>query len=53
VGTATAATARRRPERRAPAKARAFVATRLGVVFGGYAAERLLVEWRRARGRRP
>jgi|GEM_PF-6362095 len=53
VGTATAASVLWRPERRAPAKARAFVATRLGVVFGGYAAERLLVEWRRARGRRP
>jgi AcrR family transcriptional regulator len=53
VGAATAASVLWRPERESPAKARAFVATRLGVVFAGYAAERLLVEWRRARGRRP
>jgi hypothetical protein len=51
VGAATAASVLWRPERRTPAKARAFVATRLGVVFSGYAAERFLVEWRRARGR--
>jgi hypothetical protein len=53
VGAATAASVLWRPERREPAEARAFVATRLGVVFAGYAAERLLLEWRRAHGRRP
>jgi hypothetical protein len=53
VGAATAASVLWRPERESPAKARAFVATRLGVVFAGFAAERLLVEWRRARGHRP
>jgi hypothetical protein len=52
VVAATAASVLWRPERRDAAKARAFVATRLGVVFAGYAGERLLVEWRRDRAPR-
>ncbi len=51
VATATAASVLWRPERQNASEARAFVATRLGVVFAGYAAERFLVEWRRGRGR--
>jgi hypothetical protein len=51
VGAATAASVLWRPERRSADKARAFVATRLAVVFAGYAGERLLVEWRRGRRR--
>ncbi len=51
VAAATAASVAWRPERRSAPKARAFAATRLGIVFAGYAGERLLVEWQRARGR--
>jgi hypothetical protein len=52
VGVATAASVAWRPERRSADKARAFVATRLAVVFAGYAGERLLGEWRRQRAGR-
>jgi hypothetical protein len=52
VVAATAASVAWRPERRSGATARTFVATRLTVVFAGYAGERLLVEWRRARASR-
>jgi hypothetical protein len=38
-----------RPERKDPNKTLAFVATRLGIAFGGYVAERMLVDWWRAR----
>lgn len=38
-----------RPERDDPAKTWAFVGTRLGIVFGGYVAERIVVDWWRAR----
>jgi hypothetical protein len=51
VGAATAASVLWRPERRSAATAQTFVATRLAVVFAGFAGERLLVEWRRGRGR--
>ena len=34
-----------RPERKDNAKAWGFVATRLGVVFGGYVVERYVVDW--------
>ena len=51
VAAATAASVAWRPERRSAPKARAFAATRLGIVFAGYAGERLLLEWQRARGR--
>jgi hypothetical protein len=53
VAAATAASVAWRPERRSAVKARAFAATRVGVVLGGFAAERLLVEWRRGRRRGP
>lgn len=38
-----------RPERKDNEKALAFVATRLGLAFGGYVAERMLVDWWRGR----
>ncbi len=53
VGVGTAASVAWRPERQSAGKAWGFVATRVGVGLGGYAAERLLVEWRRGRGARP
>jgi hypothetical protein len=34
-----------RPERRVNRESWAFVGTRLGITFGGYVAERLLVDW--------
>lgn len=34
-----------RPERRDSAKTWAFVGTRLGIAFGGYVAERLVLDW--------
>lgn len=45
VGAATALSVAWRPERRSAGKAGAFVATRLAVVFAGFAGERLLEEW--------
>lgn len=51
VAAATAASVLWRPERRSADKTRAFVGTRLGVVFAGFAGERWLAEWRRGRGR--
>jgi hypothetical protein len=38
-----------RPERKDTDKTLAFVATRLGLAFSGYVAERILVDWWRAR----
>jgi hypothetical protein len=38
-----------RPERKDADKALAFVATRLGIAFSGYVAERILVDWWRGR----
>lgn len=38
-----------RPERKDADKTLTFVATRLGLAFGGYVAERILVDWWRAR----
>ena len=38
-----------RPERQDPDKALAFVGTRLGIVVGGYVAERVFVDWWKSR----
>ncbi|MBC7840953.1 MAG: hypothetical protein H7099_01500 [Gemmatimonadaceae bacterium] len=44
---ATAASVTWRPERETRSQALSFVATRVGVVFAGFIAERVLLEWRR------
>lgn len=44
---ATAVSVSWRPERATRSEALSFVATRVGVVFAGFIAERVLLEWRR------
>lgn len=49
IATATGVSVAWRPERKDADKTLAFVATRLGIALGGYVAERMLVDWWRAR----
>jgi len=46
---ATAASVSWRPERESRSESLSFAATRVGVVFAGFVAERVFLEWRRRR----
>ncbi|HYW31976.1 MAG TPA: hypothetical protein VE869_10760, partial [Gemmatimonas sp.] len=45
---ATALSATWRPERETRSQTLSFIATRIGVVFAGFVAERALLEWKRS-----